>query len=447
MLQFRSLCAVFVACFVLSAGLLSGCGGGSSVPGSGPIPSPGGAGIESIASANAALAAGGGCGLRTVFVYRTGTVRGYPLDAAGETQPCAVIPVSGWWGPISISRYGYLHVAEFQNGTPSYTVYAPNANGNAGPVRLVTANIDRFSLATDSHVTDFLADGEGGSSCWEAAVATGAGATQRICTTETATQVGALAVEPDDRLVVVLSDYAGPPGSSSMRIQRRRLRNSCRRSPVPRRCCPPPRPSSALRPIPPPAISTSTRREGRWDRAFWSSRRTRAETSHRNACSPFRTQRVGRRPARRRRLERLGGRRSRRALSRVANERGRAGLCSGRLRKRRPGTRNHGRLGAGDGSGLPEPAADVGCNPHVHPLTAYVRPMRSRYEHDIGPRRRAVTQAARSVAMKSSTVRFVCGRSVRDTAVILAACLGSLTSVAARSTAPPTRHPPPRQRK
>jgi len=184
--------------------------GSSSLPGSGGTPPPGGAGIESTASANAALAAGGGCGLRTVFVNRNGTVRGYPLDAAGETQPCAVIPVNEW-GPISISRYGYLHVAAFQTGTASYPVYAPNANGNAGQVRLITADRDRFSLATDSHVTDFLADGEGRSSCWEAAVATGAGSTQRICTTETGTQVEALAVEPDDRLVVVLSDYAGPP--------------------------------------------------------------------------------------------------------------------------------------------------------------------------------------------------------------------------------------------
>jgi hypothetical protein len=143
-------------------------------------------------------------------VNRNGTVRGYPLDAAGETQPCAVIPVNAW-GPISISRYGYLHVAAFQTGTAFYPVYAPNANGNAGPVRLITSNIDRFSLATDSHVTDFLADGEGGSSCWEAAVATGDGSTQRICTTETSAFVEALAVEPDDRLVVVRSDFAGPP--------------------------------------------------------------------------------------------------------------------------------------------------------------------------------------------------------------------------------------------
>jgi hypothetical protein len=212
MLRFRSLCAVFVACIVLSASLLSGCGGGSSsVPGSGATPPPGGAGIESIASANAALAAGGGCGLRTVFVYRGGTVRGYPLDAAGETQPCAVIPVSNVWGPITISRYGYLHVAAFQNGTGSYPVYAPNANGNAGPVRLVTADRDRYSLATDSHVTDYIADGTNQTNCWEVAVATGDGSTQRICTTETGTRVEALAVEPDDRLVVVISDYAGPP--------------------------------------------------------------------------------------------------------------------------------------------------------------------------------------------------------------------------------------------
>ena len=209
MLRFRSLCAVFVACIVLPATVLFGCGGGSS---SVPVvtPPPRGAGIESIASGNAALAAGGGCGLRTVFVNRNGTVRGYPLDAAGETQPCATIPV-GEWGPISISRYGYLHVASFQTGTAFYAVYAPNANGNAGPVRLVTADRDRFSLATDSHVTDFLADGTGRSNCWEAAVAAGDGSTQRICTTEAGTQVEALAVEPDDRLVVVVTDYAGPP--------------------------------------------------------------------------------------------------------------------------------------------------------------------------------------------------------------------------------------------
>jgi hypothetical protein len=43
-------------------------------------------------------AAGGGCGLRTVFVNWNGTVRGYALDAAGETQPRAVIPVNEW-GP------------------------------------------------------------------------------------------------------------------------------------------------------------------------------------------------------------------------------------------------------------------------------------------------------------------------------------------------------------
>jgi hypothetical protein len=211
MLRFRSLSAVFVACIVLSASLLSGCGGGSSsVPGSGATPPPGGAGIESITFANAALAAGGGCGLRTVFVNRNGSMRGYPLDAAGETQPCAVIPVSEW-GPISISRYGYLHVAAFQTGSASYPVYAPNANGNAGPVRLITADRDRISLATDSHVTDFVADGPGRFNCWEAAVATGDGSTQRICTTETGTFVEALAVEPDDRLVVVVSDFAGPP--------------------------------------------------------------------------------------------------------------------------------------------------------------------------------------------------------------------------------------------
>ena len=212
MLRYRSLRAVFVAGIVMSASLFSGCGGGSSsVPGSGGTPPPGGAGIESVASGNAALAAGGGCGLRTVFVYRAGTVRGYPLDAAGETQPCAVIPGLYWWGPLSISRYGYLHVASFQTGSPYYPVYAPNANGNAGPVRQITANIDRFSLATDSHVTDYVADGTSQPYCWEAAVATGAGSTQRICTTETGTQVEALAVEPDDRLVVVISDYAGPP--------------------------------------------------------------------------------------------------------------------------------------------------------------------------------------------------------------------------------------------
>ena len=210
-MRFRSLSAVFVACIVLSASLLSGCGGGSSsVPGSRVTPPPGGAGIESIASGNAALAAGGGCGLRTVFVNRNGTVRGYPLDAAGETQPCAVIPVNEW-GPISISRYGYLHVAAFQTGSAFYPVYAPNANGNAGPVRLITADRDRFSLATDSHVTDFVATGTGPPFCWDAAVATGDGSTQRICTTETGTAVAALAVEPDDRLVVVITDYAGPP--------------------------------------------------------------------------------------------------------------------------------------------------------------------------------------------------------------------------------------------
>jgi hypothetical protein len=121
-----------------------------------------------------------------------------------------VIPVSEW-GPISISRYGYLHVAAFQTGSAFYPVYAPNANGNTGPVRLITADRDRISLATDSHVTDFVADGPGRFNCWEAAVATGDGSTQRICTTETGTQVEALAIEPDDRLVVVLSDYAGPP--------------------------------------------------------------------------------------------------------------------------------------------------------------------------------------------------------------------------------------------
>jgi hypothetical protein len=173
--------------------------------------SPTSAGIESIAAANAALAAGGGCALRAVFVYRSGTARGYPLDASGETQPCAVIPVSVVWGPMSVSRYGYLHVAAFQTGTASYPVFAPNANGKATPVRLITALIDRYSLATDSRVTDYIADGTNGPFCWEVAVAIGDGSTYQYCTTEFTAQVQALAVEPDDRLVVVMSDYSTPP--------------------------------------------------------------------------------------------------------------------------------------------------------------------------------------------------------------------------------------------
>ena len=213
MLRFRSSYAAFALSIGASASLLSGCGGGGSS--SQPVPrqtdSPTSAGIESIASANAALAAGGGCGLRAVFVYRTGTARGYPLDASGETQPCAVIPVSNVWGPISVSRYGYVHVAAFQTGTSSYPVFAPNANGKAVPVRLVTAQIDRYSLATDSRVTDYIADGTNRAFCWEVAVAIGDGSTFQDCTSEYTAQVQALAAEPDDRLVVVMSDYTTPP--------------------------------------------------------------------------------------------------------------------------------------------------------------------------------------------------------------------------------------------
>jgi hypothetical protein len=150
MVRFRSAAATLALSIAALAGLLSGCGGGGSS--SQPIPvqtaSPASAGIESVAAANAALAAGGGCALRAVFVYRSGTARRYPLDASGETRPCAVIPVPDVWGPISVSRYGYLHVAAFQNGTASYPAFAPNANGNATPVRLITALRDRYSLAT-----------------------------------------------------------------------------------------------------------------------------------------------------------------------------------------------------------------------------------------------------------------------------------------------------------
>lgn len=199
---------------VLFGSLLSACGGGgsSAAPpplGPTPTPLPGPPGVESVASANAALASGGGCALRALFVHQGGGVRGYPLDATGETAPCAAFPASGSaWGPMTVSRFGYIHVATFQS-TGGYPVFAPNANGNATPVRNVGVGRDRWLLATDNQLSDYIVDDIAwlDTNCWDVALSDAAAVSQHNCTVNTA-PIHALATEPDNRLIIVSADRA-----------------------------------------------------------------------------------------------------------------------------------------------------------------------------------------------------------------------------------------------
>jgi hypothetical protein len=116
------------------------------------------------------------CPTRAIFVRRYAEIRGYPLDASGETAPCTII--SGAlsnvsdnlpYGDIAVSAHGYLHALSFQgNDERVLTIDEPDASGDAVPFRLVGLSPDAVALAVDSSVTDYVVAGENYQSdnCW-----------------------------------------------------------------------------------------------------------------------------------------------------------------------------------------------------------------------------------------------------------------------------------------
>ncbi len=163
------------------------------------------------------------CPNRAIFVRRYGEIRGYPLDASGETTPCAVIagPQTNVsdnlpYGNIAISANGLLHALSFQsNDARVLTIDAPDANGNAVPRRLVGLSPDAVALAVDSNVTDYVVAGENYQTddCWFVVPSASTSATFSNCDANLSA-IGALAVDTHGNLIA-----AGPDAlTGAMRI-------------------------------------------------------------------------------------------------------------------------------------------------------------------------------------------------------------------------------------
>ena len=156
-----------------------------------------------------------GCPNRAIFVRRYGEIRGYPLDASGETAPCTIVggpdsnvSVNLPYGNIAVSANGFLHALSFQsNDARVLTIDAPDATGDAPPRRLVSLSPDAVALAVDSNITDYVVAGENyqGDNCWFVVPTSAMSPTSSNCDTALSAIV-ALAVDTHGDLIAAGTD-------------------------------------------------------------------------------------------------------------------------------------------------------------------------------------------------------------------------------------------------
>ena len=122
-------------------------------------------------------AAGNACPARAVFLRLFGEMRGYPLEAQGQTTPCTDVAGKrtllegngNGYGAIQIDADGRPNALAFQsNGYGGLLIFKANANGNAPPLTSVLVDQDHVALATDAELNDFVVASQGyqADSCW-----------------------------------------------------------------------------------------------------------------------------------------------------------------------------------------------------------------------------------------------------------------------------------------